>query len=152
MGSIPGLGRSTGEGNGNSLQCSCLGNLMDRGAWQAAVHGVEKESDMTQWLNNNNHCHRVSESPASPTARMSVCRLADFFDSPSDAILFTQFIHQITEAEAREEIRLAVYYLFFTSTSLIYGKNKQVRRSSMWSKDVKGVPGMEMRRALGCLV
>ena len=35
LGSIPGLGRSPGEGNGNSLQFSCLENLMDRGAWQA---------------------------------------------------------------------------------------------------------------------
>ena len=41
-GSIPGWGRSPGEGNGNSLQYSCLGNPMDRGAWQAAVHGVTK--------------------------------------------------------------------------------------------------------------
>ena len=47
MGLIPGLGRFPGEGNGNPFTCSCLGNLMDRGAWQAAVHGVEKESDMT---------------------------------------------------------------------------------------------------------
>ena len=39
--SIPGLGRS-GEGNGNSLQYSCLENLIDRGAWQATVHGVSK--------------------------------------------------------------------------------------------------------------
>ena len=42
MGLIPGLGRSRGEGNGNPLQCSCLGNPMDRGAWWAAVHGVAK--------------------------------------------------------------------------------------------------------------
>ena len=40
-GSIPGLGRSPGEGNGNPLQYSCLGNPMDR-AWQATVHGVPK--------------------------------------------------------------------------------------------------------------
>ena len=40
LGPIPGLGRSPGEGNGNSLQYSCLGNPMDRGAWQATVHGV----------------------------------------------------------------------------------------------------------------
>ena len=46
-GSIPGLGRYTGEGNGNSLQYSCLGNPTDRGAWQATVQGVTKESDMT---------------------------------------------------------------------------------------------------------
>ena len=44
-GSIPGLGRSPGEGNGNPLQYSCLGNPMDRGAWWATVHGVTKESD-----------------------------------------------------------------------------------------------------------
>ena len=42
QGSIPVLERSLGEGNGNSLQCSCLKNPMDRGAWQAAVHGVAK--------------------------------------------------------------------------------------------------------------
>ena len=41
-GSIPGLGRSPGGGNGNPLQCSCLEELMDRGAQQAAVHGVRK--------------------------------------------------------------------------------------------------------------
>ena len=39
---IPGWGRSSGEGNGNPLQYSCLGNPMDRGAWRAAVHGVTK--------------------------------------------------------------------------------------------------------------
>ena len=39
-GSIPGLGRSPGEGNSNPLQYSCLENPMDRGTWQAAVYGV----------------------------------------------------------------------------------------------------------------
>ena len=39
VGSISGLGRSSGEGNGNPLQYSCLGNPMDRGVWQATVHG-----------------------------------------------------------------------------------------------------------------
>ena len=41
-GSIPGLGKSPGEGNGNPLQYSCLENPMERGAWQATVHGVAK--------------------------------------------------------------------------------------------------------------
>ena len=45
MGAIPGLGRSPGEENGNPLQCSYLGNPMDRGEWRAAVHGVARESD-----------------------------------------------------------------------------------------------------------
>ena len=47
-GSIPGLGRSLGEGNGKPLQYSCMGNPMHRGAWQATVHRVAKELDMTE--------------------------------------------------------------------------------------------------------
>ena len=42
MGSIPGLRRSPGEGNGNPLQYSCLGNPMDRGAWWAAIYGSQR--------------------------------------------------------------------------------------------------------------
>ena len=42
VGSIPGSGRSREEGNGDPLQCSCLENSMDRGAWRATVHGVSK--------------------------------------------------------------------------------------------------------------
>ena len=45
LGLIPGFGRSPEEGSGNLLQCSCLGNPMDRGAWRATVHRVTKESD-----------------------------------------------------------------------------------------------------------
>ena len=41
-GSIPGLGKSPGEGNGNPLQYSCLEDSMDRGAWWAVVHGIAK--------------------------------------------------------------------------------------------------------------
>ena len=41
-GSVPGYRRSLGEGNGNLLQYSCLENPMDRGAWQAKIHGVTK--------------------------------------------------------------------------------------------------------------
>ena len=48
-GSIPGLGRSPGEGNGNPLQYSCLENSVDRGAWRAAVHRVT-ESATSEWL------------------------------------------------------------------------------------------------------
>ena len=46
-GSIPRLGRSSGEGNGNPLRYSCLGNPMDREAWWATVQGVTKELDTT---------------------------------------------------------------------------------------------------------
>ena len=53
VGLIPESGRSPGEGNGNPLQHSFLENPMDRGVWWATVHGVTKESDMTEQLNNN---------------------------------------------------------------------------------------------------
>ena len=49
-----GLGPLSGEENGNPLQCSCLENSMDRGAWRATVHGVT-ESDMTEQLKRQQH-------------------------------------------------------------------------------------------------
>ena len=48
VGSNCGSGRSSREVHGNPLQYSCLENPMDRGAWQAIVHGVEKQSNMTE--------------------------------------------------------------------------------------------------------
>ena len=42
MGSLPGSGRSPGEGNGNPLQYVCLENSMDKGAWQATLHGLQR--------------------------------------------------------------------------------------------------------------
>ena len=57
LGSIPGLGRSPGEGNGNPLQYSCLKNPMDRGAWWTTVHGVAESqtrlSDFTSSVTLN---------------------------------------------------------------------------------------------------
>ena len=64
LGSIPGLGRSTGEGNGNPLQYSCLGNPMNGGAWLATVHGVAKSrtqlSDFTS-LHLAHHLHQGTD-------------------------------------------------------------------------------------------
>ena len=54
LGFIPESERSPGEGNVNPLQYYCLENPMDRGDWQGTVHGVAKESDTTQQLNNHN--------------------------------------------------------------------------------------------------
>ena len=56
MGLIPGLGRSLGEGNDNSLQYSCLGNPKDRGAQWATVHQDAKKLDMTEQLKQTNIC------------------------------------------------------------------------------------------------
>ena len=65
-GSIPGLGRSSGCGNGNLLQYSCLENSMDRGAWWAAVHGVAKSQKQ---LNKNIHIHTHTPNTTNMTAR-----------------------------------------------------------------------------------
>ena len=53
QGSIPGSGRSPGEGNGSPLQYSRLENPTDRGAWRATVHGVTKERHRTERLNHH---------------------------------------------------------------------------------------------------
>ena len=67
---IPGWGRSSGEENGNPLQYFCLGNPMDRRAWQATVHRVAKELDTTWRLNHHHHIKRdmasvsISQTPS----------------------------------------------------------------------------------------
>ena len=58
-GSMPGSGRAPGEGNGNSLQCSCLGSPVDRGAWWATVHAVAKSRTR---LNNSSHAYDFFKS------------------------------------------------------------------------------------------
>ena len=62
IGSIPGLGRSLGEGNGNPLHYSCLKNPMERGAWQATVHGVVRvEHDLaTKPPSHHHHLKDIS--------------------------------------------------------------------------------------------
>ena len=53
VGLIPGWGKSPGEGNGNLVQYSCLGNSMDRGSWGATDLGIAKDRTRQQWNNNN---------------------------------------------------------------------------------------------------
>ena len=68
--SVPGLGRSPGEGNGNTLQYSRLESPMDRGAWWATVHGVTKESEMKKT--------RKQDSPLEPPEKIQPCQQLDF--------------------------------------------------------------------------
>ena len=60
-GLIPGSGRSPGEGNGNPLQYSCLGNLMDWGAWKATVHGITKSCTWLKQLST--HPREAADGP-----------------------------------------------------------------------------------------
>ena len=63
-GSVPGSGRSPGEGNGNPLQYSCLGNPPDRGAWQAiTVHGVAKSQTRLSTRTHTSRKNRVALQP-----------------------------------------------------------------------------------------
>ena len=76
VGSVPGLGRSPGEGYGDPLQYSCLENLMDRGAWQALVHRVAKS--WTQLKQLSTHAHK---QPGTTRTAMVKMRLFPFSDS-----------------------------------------------------------------------
>ena len=61
LGLIPGSGRSPGEGNGYPLQYSCLENSMDRGVWQATVHGVTKSWTQLKCLSIHTQCIYIFE-------------------------------------------------------------------------------------------
>ena len=79
MGSIPGLGRSPGEGHGNPLQYSCQENPMDRRAWQATVRGVAKSWTQLQ-LTQHSTAHK--ESKKSLHGRLKNCFRCFFFTPP----------------------------------------------------------------------
>ena len=81
LGSIPGLGRSPREGSGNPCQCSCLGNSMDRGSWQATVQGSQKSQTQLKWLSTQGQFdsfikpnHRL---PGSSDGKESACNAGD---------------------------------------------------------------------------
>jgi len=71
-GLISGSVSSPEVGNSNPLQYSCLGNPMDRGTWWATVHGVAKESDMTQRLNSN-RLDFMGRQVAPTSGHQSIC-------------------------------------------------------------------------------
>ena len=62
VGSIPELERSPGEGNSNPLQCSCLENPMDRGAWRATVQGVTKSPTQLKQLSTAQYRNHLTQS------------------------------------------------------------------------------------------
>ena len=70
-GSIPVLGRSSGEGNGNPLQYSCLDNPMDGGAWWAAVHGVAKNWTQLSDFTFTFHFHALEKEMATHSSALA---------------------------------------------------------------------------------
>ena len=95
VGLIIGLGRSPGAGNGNPLQYSCLGNPMDRGAWQAAVHGVTK--GQIQRSNYHSLTYIVAKKPS---ILQNLCSSSDVSPSPhpvQQALCFPFLIQSFPE-------------------------------------------------------
>ena len=92
-GSIPGSGRSPGEGNGNPLQYSCLENPMDGGTWYATVHGIG-ESDTTEQLHSSLYDYTVKESEAA--------QLCLALHNPMDCSLPGSSVHWIFQARVQE--------------------------------------------------
>ena len=84
LGSIPGLGRSPGEGNGYPLQYYCLGNSVDRGAWWALVHGVTKSWKQLRdfHLKINNNYFWCWDFVGGSDGKASTCNAGDLGSNP----------------------------------------------------------------------
>ena len=81
MGSVPGSGRSPGEGKGSPFQYSCLENLMDGGAWQTAIQGVaNSQTQLSDWACAHTHTHTHTRARVSWVDTLAPCR-----DNPPEA-------------------------------------------------------------------
>ena len=79
VGLLPGLERSPGGGHGNPLQYSCLGNLMDRGAWPPTVHMVTKSQTQLKRLRTHT---QVKIHPDFHTSKPGLCQHAENLSGP----------------------------------------------------------------------
>ena len=114
--SIPGSGRFPGEGHGNPLQYCCLGNPMDREACWATLHGIKKELDTAERLNNNStvrlHYFFFFFSAETPTLALLryACMLSCFSSvslcDPMGCSLPASFVHGILQTRILEWIAM----------------------------------------------
>ena len=96
--SIPGSGRSPGEGNANPLEYSCLENPMDRGVWQAPVHGVVKSQT---GLNMHSYRSKISITPA------LVCL--------TKAVLKCQYIHRTFKSACKINKNFQIFKVLYVT-------------------------------------
>ena len=107
QGSIPGLGRSPGEGNGNPLQYSCLENPMDRGDWQATVHSVSRvrHNLATEQKPPKQHIDPRS-AEASLKVKVLVTQSCLNLCDPMDCSLPVSSVHGISQARILEWVAI----------------------------------------------
>ena len=118
VGSIPGLGRSPGERNGNPLQYSCLENSMDRGAWQTAVHRVtESWTRLSNWQHME-YTHTHTHTYIHICITESLCCIAEINTTLLSQLYFNKIKNKRSwgkqEVKNVKFIQLSVIYLLKT--------------------------------------
>ena len=111
VGLIPGSGRSPGVGNGNLLQYSCLESSMDRGTWQATVHGVTKSWTWLKWLSTHIRVHQETETRAGilvvKVGKSEVAQLCPILCNPMGCSVPGSTIHGIFQARVLEWVAIS---------------------------------------------
>ena len=115
---IPGLGRSSGEGNGNPLQYSCLGNPMERGARWAVVYGVINKLD-TIWRLNNSICF------CSSWQLLLICL-------PWENLYWIPTPTDLSQQASKETQSLVSEYITWNISVLSSGKKKKKKKKTTW--------------------
>ena len=92
LGSIPGLWRSPGGGNGNPLLYSCLENPMDRGGWWAMVHRVAPSQTRLKWLSTHAHVRSVCQLFACLISSLPILQTICQAPSPTELWLAAQML------------------------------------------------------------
>ena len=149
MGLIPGLGRSPGEGNGNPLQYSCLGNPMHRGAWLSAVHGVPKRqtwlSDWTAAWEGTAWCYKISykrERPLLSPHRYKCITEAGFIVSQHNLGREYQNVSIFSKPQGKRK--------WFLSRLITIGDtNSPPKRAELWLYYVQGRDFLQLLASRG---
>ena len=111
VGLVPGSGRSPGVGNGNLLQYSCLESSMDRGTWQATVHGVIKSWTWLKWLSTHIRVHQETETRAGilvvKVGKSEVAQSCPILCNPMGCSVPGSTIHGIFQARVLEWVAIS---------------------------------------------